>query len=208
MPDGDLDLSSDEDDEDDYIDELPTVKPRKQRIAISATQADMSNFSPVSVPKSDEERKHIMDILTSNNFFSNLTEDQRAMMADCMSAVQKADGEDIIKQGDQGDNFYILDKGAADVWVAKDGEEAQKVFTYEEGSGAAFGELALLYNAPRAATVRAVGEVKLWALDQNTFRYSMRKQTTETRSQNTEWISKVPLLADLTEVEKCRSPML
>ena len=65
-----------------------------------------------------------------------------------------------------------------------------------------FGELALMYNAPRAATVKAVGTVKTWALDQQTFKYSMQAETTETREQNAKWLNQVPLLSDLQEVER------
>ena len=59
-----------------------------------------------------------------------------------------------------------------------------------------------LYNAPRAATVKANGAVKLWALDQDTFRYSMQAATTAFREQNAKWISNIPLLSELTERER------
>lgn len=197
-----LDIESDTDDDDDYIDELPKAKPRRQRGAISAVRTDLSNFEPTKVEKSAAERERILAILSSNNFFSKMTSDQRSIMCDAMKPAEYADGDTIITQGDAGDTFYLLDAGVADVWVAKDGGEPQKVFTYEEGCGAAFGELALMYNAPRAATVKAVGTVKAWALDQMTFKYSMQTDTTEKREQNAKWLSQVPLLSDLEEVEK------
>ena len=199
----DLDLEDDTDDDDDYVDELPAFKPKKQRAAISATVNKLADdFTPQKVEKSSEARERILAILTTNKFFSKLDSEQREMMADAMGPVEKADGETIIQQGDPGDNFYILDEGVADVWVSKNGGEPEKVFTYEEGSGAAFGELALLYNAPRAATVKANGAVKLWALDQDTFRYSMQAATTAFREQNAKWISNIPLLSELTERER------
>jgi cAMP-dependent protein kinase regulator len=199
----DLDIASDsEDDDDDYVDELPVVKTRTQRKAVSSGVAtDLSGFEPKKVEKSIDEREKIMSILTSNNFFSQVTDEQRAIMADAMTKAEFKDGAEVIKQGDQGDTFYVLDSGVADVWVSKDGAEPAKVFTYEEGSGAAFGELALLYNSPRAATVRANGPVSLWALDQMTFKYTMQQNTTATRDTNVGWLKQVSLLADLSEVE-------
>tara|TARA_B100000780_G_C21100125_1_gene443929 strand:+ start:975 stop:1721 length:747 start_codon:yes stop_codon:yes gene_type:complete len=122
-------------------------------------------------------------------------------MADAMKSCESKNGDEIIKQGDAGDLFYILDSGIADVWVAKGDAAAAKVFTYEEGSNAAFGELALLYNAPRAATVKANGAVKLWSLDQKTFKYTMQQNTTTTRKNNVNWLKQVPLLSDLSVVE-------
>ena len=59
-----------------------------------------------------------------------------------------AKGDFIIKQGDKGDNFYILDEGECDISVEGKGS----VMTATKGI--AFGELALLHNAPRAATVQ------------------------------------------------------
>ena len=199
----DLDIESEsDDDDDDYIDELPVVKTRTQRKAVSSGVAtDLTGFTPKKVEKSIDEREKIMSILNSNNFFSQVTDEQRAIMADAMTKVEFKDGAEVIKQGDDGDTFYVLDSGVADVWVSKDGKEPAKVFTYEEGSGAAFGELALLYNAPRAATVRANGAVSLWALDQMTFKYTMQQNTTQTRDTNVSWLKQVPLLKDLSEVE-------
>ena len=54
--------------------------------------------------------------------------------------------------------------------MTKKGGAPIKVLTYGNGSGAAFGELALMYNSPRAATVRAKGPVNVWALSQDVFR--------------------------------------
>ena len=188
----DLAFSDTDDDDDDYIDELPTVKARTQRNGISSGVAtDLTGFTPAKVQKSIEEREKILSILKANNFFSNITDEQREIMADAMTATECKDGQEIIKQGDAGDMFYILDSGIADVWVGKNGGDPAKVFTYEEGSGAAFGELALLYNAPRAATVKAKGNVKLWSLDQKTFKYTMQQNTTATRENNVKWLQQV-----------------
>ena len=69
-------------------------------------------------------------------------------------------GANIITQGEFGDNmcFYCLSAGTAVVSV--DGKE---VALYE--SGACFGELALLYGSPRAATVTATSDCTLFVID-------------------------------------------
>jgi hypothetical protein len=56
--------------------------------------------------------------------------------------------ETVIKQGDEGDNFYVVDEGVFEIFVKE-----KKVV--EVGTGGSFGELALMYNTPRAATVKA-----------------------------------------------------
>ena len=72
-------------------------------------------------------------------------------------------GEVIIKKGDEGDYFYAIDTGK--FVASKNGEQK---FIYN-GNGS-FGELALLYNSPRAATVVSETEGVLWALDRSSFR--------------------------------------
>ncbi len=63
-----------------------------------------------------------------------------------MFPVEKEPGETIIQQGEEGDNFYVIDSGSVDVYVNND-----YVLSIKEGGS--FGELALIYGTPRAATV-------------------------------------------------------
>lgn len=84
--------------------------------------------------------------------------------------------EVVIRQGDEGDNLFVVDSGKLScvrsfVYLlyhqqAK-GEEPK--FLKEYQSGEAFGELALLYNARRAATITANTDCILWSLDRATF---------------------------------------
>ena len=68
-------------------------------------------------------------------------------------------GQVVIKKGDPGDLFYCLYSGTASACIEDDVE----VMVYQKG--ACFGELALLYNCPRAASVIARTECSLWTLD-------------------------------------------
>lgn len=75
-------------------------------------------------------------------------------MKPCFASVDEA----IIRQGDIGDLFFCLEIGNATAEV-----DGSQVFSYEPGG--CFGELALIYNSPRAASVIAKSACKLWALD-------------------------------------------
>lgn len=71
----------------------------------------------------------------------------------------------LISLGDTGDSFYVVEEGNFDVFVTKD--KTTKRVTVR-GAGTSFGELALMYNAPRAATVTVrYGFCSYWYLSRN-----------------------------------------
>ena len=73
-------------------------------------------------------------------------------------------GEVVIKEGDEGDSLYVVGKGTLTCSKVFKGQSAPTILKkYQPGE--AFGELALLYNAPRAATITSDGETVLYALD-------------------------------------------
>ena len=75
-----------------------------------------------------------------------------------------APGEAVITQGDAGDFFYIVDAGELECFVNRDGAEFPGVLVAEYRPGMTFGELALMYNTPRAATIIARTEASLFAI--------------------------------------------
>jgi CRP-like cAMP-binding protein len=71
-------------------------------------------------------------------------------------------GETVFRQGDPGDRFYVVEDGRVEIWI--DGEKVA-----DEWPGEAFGEIALLHDVPRTATVTAAEETKLLALERDDF---------------------------------------
>lgn len=116
----------------------------------------------------------------------------------------------MISQGDQGDFFYVVEKGPFDIYVNPIGAlqpgpdgAGDKVATIEPGGS--FGELALMYNAPRAATVvSAEAGSTLWALDRITFRRILMDSTFQRRRLYESFLEEVPILSTLTKYERSK----
>jgi cAMP-dependent protein kinase regulator len=150
-------------------------------------------------PKTADEAARINCILETNILFRHLDESQKQKVQEAMFSVIKADNEVIIKQGDAGDNFYIIEVGHVVVYIETEDSPLKQVATYSVGDS--FGELAIMYNAPRAATCVAKGEVRLWALDRVSYKMILMETTMAKRIEYKTFLERVPALEQLTEYE-------
>ena len=108
-------------------------------------------FLQVVHPKTDEQRARLQERVQSCLLFRTLDVQQLAEVLDAMFEHKVKAEEMVIRQGDDGDYFYVIETGVYSALINTD-TGPKKVFTYEnEGN---FGELALLYNMPRAASIK------------------------------------------------------
>ena len=101
-------------------------------------------------------------LLQAIPIFSPLSPPVLEQLAARLTPVHASAGDEIIRAGDHGDRFYVVDKGEVEILV--DGTPPRL-----EGEGEYFGEIALLRDVPRTATVRAATDVALFALDRDDF---------------------------------------
>ncbi|KAG5312191.1 KAPR2 kinase, partial [Acromyrmex insinuator] len=147
-----------------------------------------------------------LEVLSIATFYPNfiLSSYDSEQMADVLDAMFEKivqPGEFIIRQGDDGDNFYVIERGKFEVYV-KDLATAIENHIHTYDNRGAFGELALLYNMPRAATVKAITSGTLWAMDRQTFRRILLKSAYKKRKMYENLINKVPMLKSLESYER------
>ena len=128
-------------------------------------------------PKTDEERAAIEKHIQANFLFQHMTPKQKMDTISCMEKISVNAGDIIMKQGDHGDKFYVVESGTFDVSVRDEDGIMRTVLTYDH-AGSAFGELSLMYGKPRAATVTATSPGQLWAINRIAFRSCMMKRNT------------------------------
>lgn len=125
---------------------------------------DRLTFRRILMESTFARRRMYESFLEEVPLLASLTPYERSKIADALETRKFATGEVIIKEGDPGDAFYLLEKGEADAYK---GDTGNKVRHYNKGDF--FGELALLNDAPRAASIVAATDVKVASLDKNAF---------------------------------------
>ena len=135
--------------------------------------------SSLSVIRSGPDDLGFLEEAVQGNFlFACLAPEQRRAVLGLFERRPVRAGDVVIRQGEAGDMFYIVEQGAFDVFLLQQpsGSTPEHVHTYTSQPGmiASFGELALLYSKQRAAMVVARTEGSLWALHRQPFRAALQ----------------------------------
>uniref|UniRef100_A0A8C9BGQ3 cAMP-dependent protein kinase type II-alpha regulatory subunit n=1 Tax=Phocoena sinus TaxID=42100 RepID=A0A8C9BGQ3_PHOSS len=152
-------------------------------------------------PKTDQQRCRLQEACKDILLFKNLDQEQLSQVLDAMFERTVKVDEHVIDQGDDGDNFYVIERGTYDILVTKD-NQTRSVGQYDNHGS--FGELALMYNTPRAATIVATSEGSLWGLDRVTFRRIIVKNNAKKRKMFESFIESVLLLKSLEVSERMK----
>mmetsp|Transcript_17789 Transcript_17789/g.45577 ORF Transcript_17789/g.45577 Transcript_17789/m.45577 type:complete len:1043 (-) Transcript_17789:686-3814(-) len=156
-------------------------KEKKQQMSIAAAQMaeeDLSDWVMEKVPKNPEQLARIKAAVKANFLFQHLNDSQSQLVYDVMKRVEVQKNDVVIRQGDQGDWFYVVDEGEYTVTQTLNGKEVEILkYSTVGGNNPCFGELALMYGKPRAATVKATTAGVLWAMDRKSFRSILMKSS-------------------------------
>lgn len=135
---------------------------QKRRQSVSAKRVQLKDFELPSFVKTEGEFEFLYSMLGSEIPFSFLSQSQKNRLVSSMyPMIVEADAV-LIQQGETGSEMYIIEEGEFDVVI--DG-----LFVNKLDPRTKFGELALLHEIPRTATVRATKRSKVWAAEQTSF---------------------------------------
>ncbi|KAF8817667.1 cyclic nucleotide-binding domain-containing protein, partial [Cardiosporidium cionae] len=161
----------------------------------------LGDFKAPVHAKSSDQKERILAKLNVSFLFSSLDKKEKDIIVNAMKIVDVKNGDVVIKQGDQGEELFVVDSGKLNCTKLFPNESEPK-FLLKYGPGDAFGELALMYNAPRGATITAAENSRLLSLDRETFNHIVKQAVIKKREKFTEFLSKIQLLDSLNVQEK------
>lgn len=198
------DSGSEDSAEEEFAEDVKVVQ-KKHRKEVSSeafgTFNKAGNFAPKTIAKTASQRQRILARLSKAFLFNTLDPAATEVLVQAMEERKFAAGDKVITQGDEGDALYIVDAGKLECAKAVSPQDPPTVvMTYSVGDS--FGELALLYNTPRAATVTASTACTLWSLDRSTFAHVAKSAAISRRTQYEALLKKVELLQTMTDYER------
>uniref|UniRef100_A0A1I8NZJ0 cGMP-dependent protein kinase n=1 Tax=Stomoxys calcitrans TaxID=35570 RepID=A0A1I8NZJ0_STOCA len=145
------------------------------------------------IEKDEKTRNLIRKAIEKNDFLNNyMDKERKEMVIDAMEMLHFKQNDFIINEDDEGSEIYVSEEGKFDV-IKQD-----KVIG-QFGGETVFGELAILYNAKRFASIRAVTNAKVWKIDRDKFRKIMVISGSKEREENLHFLRSAPFLNDLSE---------
>jgi cAMP-dependent protein kinase regulator len=200
------------------------VMQRRTSVSAEPISVDSENHQPLPVyPKTEDQLRRIKASTNNNFLFRDLDEEQETGVLNAMRETQVTAGQVVIRQGDVGDYFYVVESGLLHCYIrtpqpppgrrpwgsdnpppdaddhAQFGKLVQKCTP-----GTSFGDLALMYGHPRAASVVAVDPSTLWCLDRITFRTIILNAAHRRRTMYEQFLSTVTLLSSLSSTERSK----
>ena len=181
------------------VKELLGKRKARKKVVVNATDAeDLDEATAEELAKSmaaktktEKDKQWIKTTLEEKFFlFNDLDTQMQNALIMCFEKRALPSGDTVINQGDSGDYMYIIESGTFSVEV-----DSKHVATL--GKGALFGELALLYDAARAATVAATADAVVWRVGRREFKFAVRLAAKRSQMSISETLRKVDILKSL-----------
>ncbi|XP_060520136.1 cGMP-dependent protein kinase, isozyme 1 isoform X2 [Cylas formicarius] len=170
----------------------PTNHLKKQGVSAesSETVVQASDIRIAKFEKDFRSKQLIKDAIMDNAFLKNLDTSQIREIVDAMEPKEFRSGSYVLRQGNAGIHLFVSAEGEFEVI------QDSKILGHM-GPGKAFGELAILYNCTRTASIRAITDSKVWMLDRKVFQQIMKRTGLQRLQDNINFLKSVPLLENL-----------
>mmetsp|Transcript_11914 Transcript_11914/g.39205 ORF Transcript_11914/g.39205 Transcript_11914/m.39205 type:complete len:950 (-) Transcript_11914:163-3012(-) len=181
--------------------------------AVASGMNSLENVQVQRVPKTPEVTAFLMRVVRRSPLFSEMNDVALSMVVDSMYMQEVPKQTQVIVQGDRlAQQFYVIADGRCDVFMRDDGESARLppegspesagAFVRHMGPGDCFGELALLYDAPRSATVVTTSLVTMWVMDRHQYQAVKLAMAKQHLAEKLEMIAHIPLFEMLTPEQR------
>merc|ERR1711957_588058 len=195
---------SDEDDDECIDDEeiQASIKKAQSRMSVARTAVsaevygafnEKKDFVARKIEKSDDQVQRIKARILQSFLFQNLEAKDLNIVIDAME-------EQKVEQGENGDCLYFIEEGSIECFKRFANTTEDKLLK-EYQPGEAFGELALLYNAPRAATLISKTNCILWCLDRECFNNIVKVSAQKKRERYETFLKSVNILSEVDSFE-------
>jgi len=167
-----------------------TKRKWKAQAHLNALTEPTEEFGRLEKEKDPQSLDLIKKALLNHFVFTSLDTSQIDRILGNFFYCKVEQGKYVFKQDDEASCFFIVDQGKLQVNI---NEQDKSIL----GPGKPFGELALLYNAPRSASILALEDSFLWGIDGYTFRQMVQEMIIKDISQNKMFIEKVPFFSKI-----------
>ncbi|XP_044737413.1 cGMP-dependent protein kinase, isozyme 1-like [Chrysoperla carnea] len=167
---------------------------KKQGVSAESSDSAQQEASEIQITRYDKDfrsKQLIKDAIMDNDFLKKLDACQVRELVDSMYQKDYEAGSYVIREGEAGAHLFVSANGEFE--VIKD-----HVVLGKMGPGKAFGELAILYNCTRTASIRVIVDSKVWVLDRRVFQQIMMRTGLQRLQDNINFLRSVPLLRNLS----------
>ena len=146
--------------------------------------------------RNNEDNNLINNCLIKHFFMKDLDKQARNAIIQEMSLSSVQENIYIYKQGGIGNYFYILKEGKIEI-ISQNINKRREI-----NIGESFGELALLHEAKRLESAKAITECYLWVMERKNFRKIVEHITKKHFEENKKFIESIPILANIENTQK------
>jgi len=168
---------------------------RNKRFAVSAETSDKRTEVDIGdakkTPKSSECREMLTKAFQGNQFLKHLEEAQVKEIIMYMFLKKFKEGEFIVREGESGNALFVVNQGSLQV------RQGEKILGGPMKPGVLFGELAILYNCTRTASVKALEDVEVWSIERQVFQSVMQRTGNQRRDEHYQFLKSAPIFKGL-----------